>query len=127
MNMTTQEQICITRAGLLAVVRVVSLEEGYRHHRCGYVAVPKGHPLFGEGYDDVSADVHGGLTYASEGTETYPIPSADYWWFGFDCAHCDDAPIDKSPMFPSFGQERSLAEQLNDKAAREYDDASQGS
>lgn len=37
-------------------------------------------------------DVHGGITYADGGRgSTYPIES-DRWWFGFDCAHFDDAP-----------------------------------
>lgn len=34
-------------------------------------------------------DVHGGLTYSSY-SETYPVAAEDVWWFGFDCAHCDD-------------------------------------
>lgn len=49
---------------------------------CGYVAVPPGHPWEGQRYDDVEADVHGGLTFsaAQEGL----------WWLGFDCAHLND-------------------------------------
>lgn len=31
---------------------------------CGYVGVPEGHPKHGQEYDDVGADVHGGLTFA---------------------------------------------------------------
>lgn len=37
---------------------------------------------------DIAIDVHGGITF-SEGHRDYPIKS-DLWWFGFDCAHCDD-------------------------------------
>ena len=34
---------------------------------------------------------HGGITYSGGGeNSTYPIDS-NLWWFGFDCAHCDDA------------------------------------
>ena len=33
-------------------------------------------------------DVHGGLTFSSMGKGTY-LPKG-LWWFGFDCAHCDD-------------------------------------
>ena len=34
---------------------------------------------------------HGGITFADGGENSnYPIES-DLWWFGFDCAHCDDA------------------------------------
>lgn len=39
---------------------------------------------------EMTFDVHGGLTYAS-GSDAYPVAS-DLWWFGYDCAHCDDAP-----------------------------------
>jgi hypothetical protein len=66
-------------------------------HWCGYVAVPPGHPWHGRAYGDdpVDVDVHGGLTYASEcsdGICHVPPPGepANVWWFGFDCAHCDD-------------------------------------
>lgn len=99
-------------------------------HRCGYVGLPKSHPLYGVGYgayhpaldalwgatkegpigdrgiipilcamfreaDEVQPtpelvfDVHGSITYANGGDD-YPIES-DLWWYGFDCAHADDA------------------------------------
>ena len=35
-------------------------------------------------------DVHGGITY-SDGKDEYPVIS-NLWWFGFDCAHYNDAP-----------------------------------
>lgn len=41
-------------------------------------------------------DVHGGLTYASMGTGGY-LPKG-LWWFGLDCAHCDDL----SPQMPHY-------------------------
>lgn len=41
---------------------------------------------------DVVYDVHGGLTF-SDGFDTYPVKS-ELWWFGFDCAHYGDSPID---------------------------------
>jgi len=50
----------------------------------GYVAIPKGHRVWGKGYDDVDVEVHGGLTYADEDKET------GEWVFGFDCAHGGD-------------------------------------
>lgn len=61
-------------------------------HWCGYVAVPPGHPAHGRGYDDVPAEVHGGLTYAEKchGQVCHkPAPGEpeDAWWLGFDCAH----------------------------------------
>jgi hypothetical protein len=59
-------------------------------HRCGYVGVPSSHEHHGKGYDDVSASVHGGLTYAN-GNHDYPAPSDGLWWLGYDCAHFGDA------------------------------------
>lgn len=79
-------------------------------HRCGYVGIPKNHPLYGKEYSDYleikKADVgdrderirieayflcHGGIIFADGGENSnYPIES-DLWWFGFDCAYCDDA------------------------------------
>jgi len=68
---------------------------------CGYVGVPEGHPWHGKGYDDVPADVHGGLTYADlcqegpEGQTICHVPAPGepepLWWLGFDCHHAWDA------------------------------------
>jgi len=58
-------------------------------HRCGYVGLPKGHKYYGEDYDNVPVDVHGGLTYAG-GYNNYPVVDNDRSWIGFDCAHCFD-------------------------------------
>jgi hypothetical protein len=68
---------------------------------CGYVGVPEGHPYFKREYDDVGADVHGGLTYSDHCQETEsecegvchkpdPGESDHVWWLGFDCAHYRD-------------------------------------
>lgn len=53
-------------------------------HRCGYVALPKGHPLFGKDCDkcyDIAPelDVDGGITFAN-GTD-------EMWVLGWDAAH----------------------------------------
>ena len=53
-------------------------------HRCGYVALPKGHPLFGKDWDacyDIAPEleVDGGITFAN-GTD-------DMWVLGWDAAH----------------------------------------
>jgi hypothetical protein len=45
---------------------------------CGYVTVPKKHHYYELSYQNVMANVHGGLTYSNKGT------------FGFDCAHGGD-------------------------------------
>ena len=57
-------------------------------HRCGYVGVPKGHPMFGRDYNKCIEDIdcHGGLTYSGFRDDN----SKEYWYFGFDCAHADD-------------------------------------
>lgn len=72
---------------------------------CGYVGVPEGHIAFGMDYDKADGEfdlsVHGGLTFANmcaaTADETHgichkPAPGEPdhIWWFGFDCAHCDD-------------------------------------
>lgn len=53
-------------------------------HRCGYVALPKGHPLFGKDWDKCygiapELEVDGGITFAN-GTD-------DMWILGWDAAH----------------------------------------
>lgn len=39
---------------------------------------------------DCLFDVHGSLTYSGDGKRKYPVEAENTWWFGFDCAHCDD-------------------------------------
>lgn len=74
-------------------------------HRCGYVGIPKEHPLYNTFYGDyldikkderVQIDAyfscHGGITFSDGGVcSDYPIKS-DLWWFGFDCSHYNDIP-----------------------------------
>jgi hypothetical protein len=79
---------------------------------CGYVGIPRDHPWAGAAsYDDVSAAVHGGLTFgphpctaydpkrwrdagAFEASAICHVPFAgrpdDVLWLGFDCAHAGD-------------------------------------
>jgi len=40
-------------------------------HLCGYLGVPKPHPWYGLDYDQIDADVHGGLTYFGHETVSY--------------------------------------------------------
>jgi hypothetical protein len=60
-------------------------------HWCGYVRVPKEHPLYGKSYEAEiePLDVHGGLTWANSSIARREQSLHD-WWFGFDCAHADD-------------------------------------
>lgn len=67
---------------------------------CGYVGVAPGHPWHGKSYNDVEAEVHGGLTFADGCQEGPPeqtichVPAPgeadDLWWLGFDCHHAWD-------------------------------------
>jgi hypothetical protein len=65
---------------------------------CGYVGVPPSHPWHGLDYQEVEADVHGGLTFADRCHEQVehgichtPEPGEpDVWWLGFDCGHLLD-------------------------------------
>jgi hypothetical protein len=61
-------------------------------YRCGYVRVPKGHPWHGKDYNEINVDVHGGLTFGEHDVPCDKGGPDDAFWFGFDCAHCDDAP-----------------------------------
>ena len=56
-------------------------------HLCGYVAIPRGHEVYGYNYDwlnDRGVEVHGGLTYSDRDEKT------DEWVVGFDCSHGGD-------------------------------------
>lgn len=64
----------------------------------GYVVIPKEHPLWGVGYDDIDVDVHGGLTYSEMADNCMGwkevLPSdKGCWVVGFDTAHLGDNPI----------------------------------
>lgn len=68
---------------------------------CGYVGVAEGYRYYEKDYDDVPAEVHGGLTFAdrcspsddeTKGICHVPGPGEPdhVWWLGFDCAHSGD-------------------------------------
>lgn len=60
-------------------------------HPTAYIAIPKGHKLYGQDYNDIydicDIDVHGGLTYSSH--DLLGIDSED-WFIGWDYAHAGD-------------------------------------
>ena len=56
---------------------------------CGYVRVPEGHNSYGQSYDDVDVNVHGGLTFGIKDFADGEIIKG-FWWFGFDCGHTGD-------------------------------------
>lgn len=59
---------------------------------------------------DLAIDVHGGLTFSDKDN------ARDLWWFGFDCAHCDDGRNAQDPNWRDRAytevQVRRLADQL---------------
>lgn len=79
----------------------LAVRHGELGHWCGYVGVNNTHPFYKQGYNDVSVDCHGGLTFADScnGSEhgvchvVEPGEDDHIWWLGFDCAHSGD----KSP------------------------------
>src|SRR4051794_8253554 len=80
------DRVDFVHAGLACFVR--------RHplygHLCGYVGIPREHPLYGKPYEECSLDAHGGVNYADACDEKagichVPQPGmpADVWWLGF--------------------------------------------
>lgn len=79
---------------------------GTMGHRCGYVGIPKEHPLYGKNYTSYL-----GITYAGGGDKSdYPIES-DLWWFGFDCIHAGDKK-DLQLVYEKFPKERERVKYL---------------
>lgn len=68
--------------------RVLFMNMGYR---CGYIKIPKGHPLCVDDYDYINnfVNCHGGLTYAAYYLNGEKCD--DGVWVGFDCRHSEDA------------------------------------
>lgn len=59
---------------------------------------------------------HGGITYSGGGEKSmYPVES-DLWWFGFDCAHCDDGKdLDLAiEYFPEISERILKTKQIED-------------
>ncbi len=85
------------------VVRVVkkepfAVDEHYfGGHLCGYVQIPKRHPLYSKDWDEIDLDCHGGIT-CNENHEEH--------WIGFDCAHSGDYV----PSMEKFRKENKINE-----------------
>lgn len=58
---------------------------------------------------DVVFDCHGGITYSGNG---YFLPKGSafehYWFFGFDCRHCEDDEIEPAENYRSDLEAKSL-------------------
>lgn len=95
--------------------RLGTFEAGYAN---GYVAIPKEHPYYGKDYDEIEIDIHGGLTFAGNGSkieEAWPNIEIiegntknlkDSWVFGFDTCHYGD-------NLTNWNRDAVIAETLN--------------
>lgn len=71
-------------------------------HWCGYIRIPKDHPLYGKDYfkDEIAAiDIHGGITWADNKLPDDEKDNPNYWFIGFDCAHLNDYSPNRSFNF----------------------------
>lgn len=92
------------------------MSHGYAN---GYVAVPPTHLAYESDYEDVYADVHGGITYcgpmsnfSNEQVTLLDGEIPDYFWvFGFDTAHFGDN-LDNCDYEYCVNEVTKLAEQL---------------
>lgn len=98
---------CILSEGEHAGYQFTVVHNGLGH-RCGYVRVPKGHPWHRKDYDDVQADVHGGLTFSEPDVPCDHGGPYDAYWLGFDCAHLDDAADPALPGSERMGFSRGV-------------------
>ncbi len=73
--------------GLRCVVTGVSAG-----HRCGFIAIPEGHPLCDADRDRLQQiDIYGGWTFSEKSTN-YPVMTVSpTWWLGFDCGHSGES------------------------------------
>jgi hypothetical protein len=95
---------------------------------CGYIAVPEQHQWHGEGYDDLPAKAHGGLTYADYGKD-HPVLPDDLYLVGFDCAHAGDlvpvvnalSAINRGATYRNFAYVKKQTENLAKQARRAWE------
>jgi hypothetical protein len=108
----------IEREWIHAGLRCAVTQAREAEHRCGYVRVPPGHPLYGKSYDDddFSVNAHGGVNF-SEKEPCTEHEDGQGWWFGFDCGHCFDGKfdpkIDPALLSPQAREIRAIYERCN--------------
>ena len=86
----------IEREWIHAGLRCAVTQAREAEHRCGYVRVPPGHPLYGAEYGADSVDslrAHGGINFSEIEPRT-EHEDGQGWWFGFDCGHAGDCRYD---------------------------------
>lgn len=59
-------------------------------HPTAYVELPEWHPFFGNHYDDIPVEVHGGLTYSSHHLPTIADDEEGRFFIGWDYSHYGD-------------------------------------
>lgn len=84
-----------THAGLTCTIILMQHMPTLTYY-CGYVDIPRDHPLFGVdlSMDSHGIEAHGGVTYAAPEGE-------NLWRVGFDCAHWRDCTNPSDPRFPA--------------------------
>ena len=93
-------------------------------HLNGYIYIPKGHPDYGKGYDELHEHdvprVHGGWTYSEIDEQ------AGVTVFGFDCNHLDDLSPGMAPWGVVDQTYRDIAYVTNEleRAARQFKERS---
>lgn len=65
----------------------------YGGHYCGYIAVPSGHPWYGQDYNDLNVRVHGGLTYGHASHYGHALELARLTARISDCQESGDEPM----------------------------------
>lgn len=100
------------------------LNRGLMGHWCGYVAIPKTHPLFGKYEDELNKilDAPGGVTFADPPFAHICLLNKkddDLWFIGYDCAHSRDLipALDKT-MGPFLNKALSARPDLNNEFLR---------
>jgi hypothetical protein len=100
---------------------------------CGYVAVPKGHPWHGQTICEISAEVHGGVSWAAACDDyriyipprNFLLETADetdvwwdVWWVGFDTSHFGDyMPAHEAFFKEHLGRESYLSKMSGGKGS----------
>jgi len=90
----------------------------------GYMRVPVDHPWYPSmgterywhHYNQIEADVHGGLTFSNTFEECYmeqEIQDRHHYYIGFDCGHCGDYIPHSEYQIPHFSGGNGVYRDIN--------------
>ena len=81
-------------------------------YRCGYVAIPSGHPLYEKDTKNFGFTIkcHNDITFTGHDLDSF---SSDDWLIGFDCSHYPIDAIDINSVERYFGD--NAAESIKDQ------------